>query len=69
MTGQEGEERLIAIGTALAEKGGEPAMLAAFKKARNLAHRRFGYTGSARLLEMPGTVSEGGWGDFSASYG
>jgi len=47
------EERLVAIGKSLYDKGGHAAMLAAFKKARNLcAHRHFAYTGSNRHLEM-----------------
>lgn len=46
------EERLVAIGKSLYDKGGHAAMLAAFKKACNLAHRRFAYTGSNRHLEM-----------------
>jgi hypothetical protein len=46
------DERLVAIGESLYEKGGDDAMMQAFKKARNLAHRRYGYTGTNRYLEM-----------------
>ena len=52
LLGKEAEKRLVAIGQSLYDKGGHAAMLAAFKKTRNLAHRRFGYTGSNRSLEM-----------------
>ena len=45
------DEQLVAIGKSLYEKGGHDAMMQAFKKARNLAHRRFGYTGTNRYLE------------------
>lgn len=50
--GTEADERLKAIGKSLFEKGGDKAMMQAFKKARNLAHRRFRYTGTNRYLEM-----------------
>ena len=50
--GAEADERLKAIGKSLYDRGGDKAMLQAFKKARNLAHRRFGYTGTNRYLEM-----------------
>lgn len=49
---KEAGKHLVAIGKSLYDKGGHAAMLAAFKKVRDLAHRRFGYTGSNRSLEM-----------------
>jgi len=47
----EGKERLRTIGKSLYDNGGHEAMLAGFKSTRNIAHRRFGYTGSNSTLE------------------
>jgi hypothetical protein len=50
--GKDADEHLIAIGKSLYEQGGDAAMKQAFKKVSNLSHRRLGYLGNHRYLEM-----------------
>jgi len=47
-----GHQKLERIGRELNAVGGRWAMRKAYDKAQDLAHRRFGYAGSLRLLEM-----------------